>query len=117
MEKDKAVETAVVEKQEAALDNLFPKSEGAPSEVEQPAVLAGVETKDCQTKEPSLIEQIASIRASLSERVKKLNVTNTKDGSRSDVAAVHGTRLIQRFNVVDGELKSFAEFLAKEGHE
>ena len=112
----KAVE--VSDKKEAALDTLFPKPEASSGSTPVEALpLAGVGTGSCEAAEQPLSSQINTLRAVLAERVEKLNIANVKDGSRSDVAAVHGTRLIQRFNVLDEELESFANFLAKEGHE
>lgn len=107
----KAVETIADEKKEAALDTLYPKPEnpstGKAEEV--PASVGG-------DSEKTLSLTLSTIRASLAERIEKINRATTKDGSAAGVGN-HGTRLMAMWKNLDKEIDNFANFLAKEGHE
>lgn len=103
------------ERQEAALDTLYPKppaSTPAPAEVlDSPG-----ESTGSAERNSTLTELIEAVKVAISSRVNRLNADNTKDGSQPGVN-LHGTRLHQAANVVLAEMDNFVLFLKKEGLE
>lgn len=100
------------EKQEAALDTLYPKpaaSASAPAEVpEAPPVVSNARAK--------ITDLIQSLRSILMPSCAEYNKVRSDDGSKAGVH-IENTRLMMLARDLDQNLESFGKFLKAEGLE